>query len=290
MQRSALRLTTCLLFLLAFAHAASAWGVKGHTWVDDNAIELLPEGELQDYMRAAFKDTSFYTLVPDFQLKDGESGKLEGPNHFLNIERLTDHGVDLAEIPTTREGASRLYTDLELGYWDVGWLPWRIQEIYLGLVNAFRAAPRDVNLYAGLLAHYAADATQPLHTTVHYDGRADRVEDGVKFRKGIHFDYEIIFLEDHNIEFRESSLALAQPSQRIDDPFEAAMDTILEANTHVDTLYDVADRHWGDGKYEAWEPELADFTRERLAAASHLVASLWLSAWIEAGRPDLAAE
>lgn len=283
-----MRLTRCVaLFVMAIASVSPsfAWGTKGHTWTCENAVALLPDGPLKEYIRSQLGRIAVSSLTPDFQWKDGSNGTFEKPNHYIDLENIAPN-PEPTDLPRTRIEASRLYTRLGLKHSDGGFLPWRIEEMYLELVNAFKTRPDDIALCAGALSHYAADATQPLHTTIHYDGRTDRREDGRKFLQGIHVDYEITFVEDRNIEFRQSSLALARPARKLDDVFGEAVRVIFAAHSKVDGLYAVAEAHQGEGKYAAWERELGAMTRGQLAEAATFTASLWLTAWEEAGRPD----
>ncbi|MBD3293196.1 MAG: hypothetical protein GF393_09745 [Armatimonadia bacterium] len=267
-----------------------AWGVKGHTWTVDNAVQVLPEGPLKTFMADQRSWVGFNSLKPDFHLKDGTAGELEKPEHYIDLEVIADPPT-AEDIPRSREAAMRLYNDRGIAFSNGGFLPWRIQDMYLSLVNAMRAEDsRDVTFYAGMLSHYAADATMPLHTTVDYDGLTDRREDGRKFLQGIHAEYEITFIGDYNIEWRESSLAVAKPACALDSVLDEAIAEILHAHSKVDRLYEVAEAHQEsdlNARYAAWEAELGPLTREQLGRASTFIASLWLTAWEEAGRPDL---
>ena len=280
------RIAAVGLALAVGAHPAFAWGVKGHQWAVQNAVELLPEGPLKASLQGQVQRIAYYTLLPDFQWKDGTRDKLEGPDHYLNLE-VTSATPQASDLPRTRLEAARLYTSKGLKYRDGGFLPWRIEEAYWALVNALKTDPGEVAFYAGVLGHYAADATQPLHTTVHYDGRVDPRSGGARELKGIHLDYEVTFLEDHGLEFRQSSLKLAKAPQVLPDVHAAAVATILDSFGHVDELYEVARRHPGPGKYAAWDREVGELTRRQLAKAATFLTSLWLTAWQEAGRPDL---
>jgi len=56
-----------------------------------------------------------------------------------------------------------------------GALPWRSEEIYRKLVDAFtQKAPysrENIRLFSSVLAHYVADAHQPFHAVLNYDGQ-----------------------------------------------------------------------------------------------------------------------
>ncbi|HEY3397409.1 MAG TPA: zinc dependent phospholipase C family protein [Armatimonadota bacterium] len=275
-----------LLTLVLSARPGLAWGVKGHTWITENAVALLPAGPLQTYVDLNAREIVEDALAPDLQWKDGTVGILEGPNHYLDLEAVTPQ-LNPADLPRYREEAARLFTTRGLAYNQSGFLPWRIVEMYQGLVNAFRDDPRNIALYAGALAHYVGDATQPLHVTVDFDGRAGQRVGGRKYLQGIHSDYETGFLGGANLEFQQSSLALATAPQPVADPCAAAVATIFESHKLVDPLYAIVGAAQGPDRYQQWAPELAQLTRTQLAKAGSLLASLWLTAWQEAGSPAL---
>jgi hypothetical protein len=150
-----------------------------------------------------------------------------------------------------------------------------------------------------VIAHYTADAAQPLHSTIHFDGRADEKVDGRKALSGIHMDYEVSFLEDQGLEFLQSSRALAEEAEVLEDVHAAALDTIFEAHGHFEEIYEAARAENGDDmpagmpavqstarKYAAWDESIGPMTRLQMARAATFTASLWLTAWEEAGKPE----
>jgi hypothetical protein len=275
-----------ILVLAASCGPAFGWGSKGHQWTTDNAVELLPAGKLKDFMVGHRSALAYNCLVPDFQLKEGVSGKIEAPDHYLDLEIISPQPKP-SDIPRTRLDAARLYTMKGIPYASGGFLPWRIEETFWALANAMRCDVASVPFWAGLIAHYAADATQPLHATVRYDGLPDPANPGQKLFKGIHLDYEVTFLEDEGFEFRRSSLALAARPATVTDVHDLAARTLCDSFGHVNEIYDAARRHWGPTMYADWERELGPMTRGQLAKASTLIASLWLTAWEVAGSPAM---
>lgn len=274
-------ITVLVVSSLLFAHPALAWGVKTHTWITENAVRLLPDGELRASLERELRAVTANSMAPDFQLKDGLVRTLEYPDHFVNLERFGGPQQP-SDLPRTRVEAARLYTALGLSYDKCGFLPWRIEETYLGLVNAMKTDRSKTAFYAGLLSHYVADAHVPLHTTIHYDGRI--TETGPRFLEGLHGDYEITFIEDRNIEFRESSFAEAAAPAALADVFEATVHCLYDAFALVDSLYMAAEAHQGPDKYALWDREIGPLTRRQLGRAASLVASMWLTAWTEASQ------
>ena len=283
--RMCLGIAPALLLLVATATPALAWGSKGHEWTVSNAITLLPESKLKQYLREHEGRIRFNSLIPDFHWKDGSVSKLESVDHYIDLEIIAVPPTP-ADLPLTRMDAARLYNARGVKFSDGGFLPWRIQETYLALVNALKTDRDAVPFWAGVLSHYVADATQPLHTTIHFDGWVSEAN-GPKELQGIHLDYELTFIEDQGLEFRHSALAAAAPPALIPDVHQATAELVCESWRYVGLIYDVARRHQGPDKYVVWERQLGAMTRQRLGRAASFLASLWLTAWHEAGEPDL---
>ena len=81
-------------------------------------------------------------------------------------------------------------TDLGIGA-KRGALPFRVWQIYNEMVEFVNQ--KDVTKFvcaAGILAHYVADACQPLHASQFHDGRPDHADE-----KGVHSYYETKMLD-----------------------------------------------------------------------------------------------
>jgi hypothetical protein len=280
------RLLLSISLLLALTAPCWAWGAKGHNWCVENAIRILPEGELRTWADGRYEELLRGALAPDFELKDGIDGPLEGPNHYLNIENVVPT-LEWDKLPRTRIEMTQRCTELGIPAGDGGFLPYRIDELYVALVNAMKADHRNLVLLAGLITHYAADATQPLHVTTYYDGKPDASGTGAKLLKGLHARYEVTFAQDPDLNFRQRALEAAQAPSVLADVYGSTIEVLRASSACVEPIYATAEAHQGDNPYAEWDAEIGDLTAERLGAASTFAASLWLSAWEEAGRPEL---
>jgi hypothetical protein len=63
-----------------------------------------------------------------------------------------------------------------------------------GKKDLVRHAERNAVFYAGWLGHYVADAANPMHTTIHYDGWQGPNPNGYRTTKGIHWEFEGLFV------------------------------------------------------------------------------------------------
>jgi len=107
-----------------------------------------------------------------------------------------------------------------------GVLPWQVGEHSLRLTEAFKDRNwNQVRLEAAVLAHYVADAHNPLHVTTNFDGQLTR-------QTGLADRFEIRVLD------RYSKFFILHPEDavKIDDPTEYAFQTCLEAYSGLDSI------------------------------------------------------
>lgn len=169
-------------------------------------------------------------------------------------------------------------------------VPYAIVEWTQRLTLAFaehRRRPDDPHIrarclvYAGFVAHYAQDLCQPLHATIHFDGRA---QNGVSPRTGIHRRVDDLLGKTPLVE--AEVLADVEPVV-----FEALMPAVIEelyrSNALVDRVYEMKDDFPPtDGTWRP-TPAVLDFARDRLRASAGLTASLYLTAWENSARITL---
>jgi hypothetical protein len=212
-----------------------------------------------------------------------------------------DHYIDLENVPpAAREAPDRfaylrlLYdAGLEVPERDAGFLPFRIHELYQRLVTGWRlwraAAPgehRWIELRilndAGILGHYVTDASQPHHTTIHFNGwNADAPNPrGFTYARDFHARFESAFVDVH---VEEADVAgFARPGVRsvAGAARRAIWDHVLESHAELERLYELEQEEGFDPFADA-APELRDFAARRLAAGADMLRTLWWSAWLE---------
>ena len=260
--------------------SAWSWGFEAHRIVADNARALLPQA-LRSFLDPRAEALRDAVLEPDTVLR-GASGRAETLHHFLELDRLGH--FPFRDLPADRRALIERFGAEAVER--AGSLPWRVEEILLLLTEEMRAGDWDVALrHAGWLAHYVADATQPLHATRHYDG-----EEGCG--RGIHQAFERRLIERHPERYRRAAARRQNPAAPIDRPVETALRLLVDAYPHHRQILE-GDRiavervRNGDGDYfEILEKRLRPLAEEQLAAAGTAVASFWLTAWIDAGRPE----
>lgn len=164
-----------------------------------------------------------------------------------------------------------------------GVLPWQIGERSLRLTEAFKARNWDqVKLEAAVLAHYVADAHNPLHVTTNYDGQ-------LTSQTGLTDRFESSLLD----RFSKFFILHPENAAKIDDPTEYAFQTCLDAYAGLDSviLADLRARKglpdYTDEYFERFYSQVGASVMRAINEAAHDAGSYWYTAWLNAGKPAL---
>ena len=185
---------------LVRAGPASAWGSTGHRIIGRLAMGALPM-EAPAFLRTADAVLAIGELArePDRWKGAGKAHDSErDPGHFLDLgdDGRILGGPALDALPATREDYDTALRAVGADSWKAGYLPYSIIDSWQQLAKDFAywrvdvaaakmvsdpahriwfagdAAEREALILRdlGTLAHYAGDASQPLHVTEHYNG------------------------------------------------------------------------------------------------------------------------
>lgn len=297
------KLIAALLLPLCLAQSpfAFAWGNQGHIYINRVAAQKIPR-DMPKFVRHAVSEIAYLGPEPDrwrnpseFALKNAQE-----PDHFIDLERVSW----LDPFPPGRyEFYRKLYekrastpsTDHPDDYLPehVGLQPYITMEVYGRLKAAFReyrqrlathqpthAVQQAIIFYAGWLGHYVADGSQPLHTTIKYNGWVGPNPNGYTTEHHIHAQFETAYVAA-NITAKDFA-GLVKSPERLDDPFARYIAYLKQSNSLVDNVYalDKAGGFTGKGT-----PAAFDFTTQRLAAGSQMLLDLWYTAWLESAVP-----
>ncbi|MDO8901817.1 MAG: S1/P1 Nuclease [Phenylobacterium sp.] len=200
-----MRIATLPLVLAALAvlspSAALAWGGHGHRIIGVAAMEALP-AEVPAFLRDPTTISQIGELSREPDRSKG-AGKIHDSNrdpaHFVDID---DAGLVMGgpkfekPLTPTRADYEAQLQAAGTDSWKAGYLQYSIVDQYQQLTldfaywrvlvaaearesdpgrRAWYAADRALRegllkMTIGSLSHYVADASQPLHTTVHYNG------------------------------------------------------------------------------------------------------------------------
>jgi hypothetical protein len=290
-----LAIALLLLALVVTQQAAWAWGNDGHIYVNRVAAEKLPP-DVPSFLRNAVSELAYLGPEPD-RWRDHSDPALKDaqePDHYIDLERI----AWLDRLPEGRyEFYQKLYEKRALTKDNpddylperVGLQPYIVMEIFGRLKNAFREyrqlhehhQPTDfiehkIVFYAGWLGHYVADGSQPLHTTVHYNGWVGPNPKGYVTHGGIHAEFETAYVS-RNIAASDFTNLVHAP-EHIADPFGGYVQYLRASNALVEKVYEL-DK--AGGFRESGSREAFDFTAQRLAAGSQMLVNLWYTAWLD---------
>lgn len=264
-----------VLAVLVAAPPAYAWGPAAHQMVNSWAVETLPP-PLRGFFQANRQFLIEHANDPeDLTKKDRE----ERGRHYVYLD---DFGhFPYLNLPHSFDAAVKKYGRGQINR--DGQLPWHIGKVSLALTEALRAHNWDqAKLQAALLGFYVADAHDPLHTTLNYNGQLTG-QTGLAER----FD---TFLVDH---FRNFFLFTPRDAVKLPDPTEAAFEMALESNAWVDNLL-LADRRslddlpgYNEDYYDRFYSQVGSIVVRQLNDAAHDTGSYWYTAWLNAGQPEL---
>lgn len=286
-------------FVLLQSHPAAAWGNEGHTYINRVAAQKMP-ASMPLFLRRGVVEITYLGPEPDrwrspseFALKNSQE-----PDHFIDLERV----AWLDPLPAGRyEFYRKLYekraatTDHPDDYLPerVGLQPYIAMEVYGRLKAAFReyrqlradhkptdAVQQAIIFYAGWLGHYAADAAQPLHTTIQYNGWVGPNPNGYTTEHHIHGLFESDYVRA-NVAAKDFA-ALVKAPERLNDPFANYIAYLKSSNSQVEKVYQLEKAGGFTGK---GSPEAFDFTTHRLAAGAQMLLDLWYTAWMESAIP-----
>ncbi|HEU4907112.1 MAG TPA: hypothetical protein VFT19_13510 [Solirubrobacterales bacterium] len=262
-----------------------AWHTEGHRRVAEDAVTLLPP-EVPRFFREGAATVGHGAVDPDLwkldalvELDDGES-----PEHYLDVENLRGH-----PWPPTRSQAERLYRRLRIEGKGTGYLPWSIVEGIERLAVGFaehRARPDDPAIrakclvWAGWVAHYVGDLGQPLHTTIHHNGRTrvGKPSPGT----GMHHKIDGLF---ERVELDRREVLRGVELRPVADLHAFVRERFHESHGLVDATYDLLPAI--DGPQGMADPAVVAFTRERYRATARQTAEALLAAWRLSGEIEL---
>lgn len=322
------RAPATLVLFLAAGTGALAWDYEGHRMVNQLALAALPADfpafvrEPANAERIAFLsgEPDRWRNNPDLPIKHYNS-----PDHYLDLEQLTEAGIDPTRVSALRyvfasqyaagravDPAAYLSIDPAKNTdrtreWP-GFLPWAITEYYGKLRAAFsylktfaeHGTPEEVaNAQAnvvhlmGVMGHHLGDLAQPLHTTKHHNGWVGDNPKAYTRWPGFHSWIDGGFIGRAGIKLADLTprvtpaepVPLTPDAAGRDPMFAAVMNLLVEQNKLVEPLYALEKSGVLKADVAATSVEGREFIKARLLTGGRMLASVWLTAWKNAG-PD----
>ena len=255
---------------------ANAWGANAERLVSNKAVDTLPP-EIRGYFEANRDWLSRHVTEPlDWLQKNNQT---ERRNHFLYLDRYGKFPFDA--LPRDYKAAVTKFTRTKLE--SSGVLPWQIGVYSQKLTAAFRDHDwEQARLSAAYLAGYVAQAHDPFHTTENFDGHLS-AQTGVDLRFG------------SSLVDRFSLFFPMRPSDAmfLRDPTDHAFDACMSAHAWLENIL-LSDRRareglsdYTDEYYDRFYNLAGSILIRQLTDAATDVGSYWMTAWINAGRPQL---
>ena len=262
----------------------SSWGWTGdsHAILTRAAVAALP-AEMPVFFRHGGVLPSHCVYDADLFKNRSLPGlrNAESPEHFYNQELMEGRA-----LPATRYGFVELCAQEGLKPPRVGLLPYAVaewtQRLALALAEYRRwpdeqAIQSKCLVYAGFIAHYAEDLCQPLHLTIHYDGRTNA--DGSSPRVGIHKKIDALV---EKLDFEPQELAAVQGIEALGALMPGIERQIEASRALIPRVYEL-EESLGDID----SPAVRAFALERARASIRFTAALYLTAWEMSARVKL---
>jgi len=288
------------LLPLMLVQQGLAWGRDGHMMINRLAGMALPT-DVPEFLRSkeAVEALEYYGPEPDRWKSPGEPelNAAQSPEHFIDLE----YADLVGELPRRRYDyvralafAQKSHVDLPLSPEKVGLLPYQTTEVWQRLKSAmrdYRALKADhkdtkpseceIVFLAGWLGHYVADGSQPLHTTIQYNGWTGANPNEYTTEHKIHALFESTYVSA-NVKASEVAPLVAKDPVVLGDVFTDFMAYLRHSNSLVEKTYQLEKAGAFAG---AGTPEGKAFTEERLAAGATELRNMIYSAWVKSADP-----
>ena len=266
-----------LVQLLVAPPPAAAWGIEVHKFIMARAIALLPS-EIRPYFQKYDDGIVEHAGDPDLWRTVGWVE--EAPRHFVDMDAYGPY--PFKELPHDYDEAVKRY-GLDFVVKN-GTLPWRSEEIYKKLVEAFTQkvpySRENIRLFSSVISHYVADAHQPFHAALNYDGQ-------LTGQWGVHSRFESELFARYESKLHLSpSLPSAVGNSR-DFVFAALTSSFSLVQPVLDAdKAAVGNREFYDDEYfDQFFSRVKPILEKRLSDSIGAVAAVIRDAWAEAGRP-----
>ncbi|WP_460620743.1 zinc dependent phospholipase C family protein [Hymenobacter tenuis] len=285
------KLLLTLFIVLLCPVLSPGWGSFGHRTITQLAVYSLP-APMRGFYYRHLPQLLKLSLAAD-ERRDQDPG--EASKHFIYMDHYGDDPFGL--MPKAWDKAVAKYTVDTLRKY--GTLPWAVIETQGKLTQAFRE--KDTTAILALsadLGHYVADAHVPLHTTLNYDGQLTKQE-------GIRALWDSKLPERNITKYKLDN----DPGRYQKDPLKDIWQVVQESYGFLGDTFDKEEaitrqytpetkyifshkygktrRSYSDAFADAYHEKVGGQVAYRLKMAPTMVASVWMTAWKDAGSPNL---
>jgi hypothetical protein len=277
-----------------------AWGRDGHMMINRLAGAALPT-DVPEFLRSkeALDALEYYGPEPDRWKSPGEPelSAAQSPEHYIDLE----YADLVGDLPRRRYDyvraltfAQKSHPDLPLSPEKVGLQPYETVEVWERLKSAMRdyrklkadhqetkPVEAEIVFLAGWLGHYVADGSQPLHTTIQFNGWTGPNPNGYTTEHTIHSLFESVYVSA-NVKPADVAPLIAAKPVVLGDVFADYMAYLRHTSSLVEKTYQLEKAGAFAG---AGTPAGKEFVDERLAAGATELRDMIYSAWVKSGDP-----
>lgn len=289
-----------VLLPLLLVQLSFAWGREGHMMINRLAGAALP-ADVPEFLRSpqALDALEYYGPEPDRWRSAGEPelNVAQSPEHFIDLE----YADLMGDLPKRRYDfvralafAQKSHPDLPLSPEKVGLQPYVTTEVWERLKSAMRdyrklkedhkdtkPVEAEIVFLAGWLGHYVADGSQPLHTTIQYNGWTGANPNEYTTEHKIHALFESTYVLA-NVKASDVAPLIGAKPVVLGDVFADFMAYLRHTNSLVEKTYQLEKTGAFAG---AGTPEGKAFTDERLAAGATELRDMIYTAWVKSAEP-----
>ena len=304
------RIALAAVAMLAVAVPAAqvdAWGSTGHRMIGVAAVRALPDS-LPAFIRGmdAAAEVGEISREPDRSKGAGQPHDRERDTaHFVDMDDtghiMTANGLSIDALPNLKSEYDAQLLAAGIKVDDAGYLPYAIMDGWQQLVRDFaywrvlnaieqretdpakRAWYREDRLRRealtrrdmGVLSHYVGDGSQPLHTSIHFNGWGDYPNpEGFTNSRQTHGTFEGGFIR-RNVRLDRVEAAMAAPML---EGFEMKRSIVNYLKTGVGQVVPFYTLEKA-GAFAEGDARGVAFATERVAAGAAELRDLTILAW-----------
>ena len=219
----------------------------------------------------------------------------EAQRHYIDIDHYGVWPFD--SVPERWSDACDKFSEDTLQTYGI--VPWHILKMKYRLQKAFENKDVERILqYSSEIGHYIGDAHVPLHTTENYNGQLTN-------QKGIHGLWESRLVElyaDQYDYFVGKAEYIQNPQSTVWTIIKAshlAVDSVLKIEKQLTKEFDddkkyayvqrgqQMQRNYSKEFSERYHIQLNNMVERRMQSSIFAIGNFWLTAWVDAGQPDL---
>lgn len=286
------------LFIVNAPLSSLGWGFAAHRKIVNSAISWMPN-PVHSFFKHHRPWLNEHALDADIRK---HSIKEEKSRHYIDLDSYHQALDSLHSIfPLSWSKALEQWGADSIEQHGVG--PWHAHSEYLRLIDAYRTVDTARILRHAIdLAHYVSDLHVPLHTTHNYNGQETN-------QVGIHALWETQIPEGFQDNFNLHLGSYGHHAKWIESADEFIWSRTLDSHslTPVVFSHEIEVRQEFESKaidayiirgrtrqlmrsdefVQAYYLKIGPQVESQMIKSIQAVSSLWYSAWVEAGQPDL---